>query len=197
MNAAQKICTLWRAASLGVLAVALVVPLTAGSTTRAAESAARTNSASVETVLLDARPASLVTKVATPKRHAAFRWAKTQAGKPYCSPGGNSGTRVQSCYDCSGLVGMAYRKAGISISGGTSNFLSSGKLRRVSKSQVRWGDLVFFGSGHVELWGHWTNSAKTRGVTFGAHKSGTVAGYRNFNAAYYGPTAYYRVVGAG
>lgn len=197
MNAVQKICTLWRAASLGVLAVAFVLPLAAGSTIRdVAEAAPVSNSASAEVVLLDARPASIV-KVATPKRHLAFRWAKTQAGKPYCSPGGNSGTRVQSCYDCSGLVGMAYRKAGISISGGTANFLGSGKLRRVTKSQVRWGDLVFFGSGHVELWGHWTNKAKTRGVTFGAHKSGTVAGYRKFNAAYYGPTAFYRVVGAG
>jgi cell wall-associated NlpC family hydrolase len=196
MNAVQKICTLWRAASMGMLAVALVVPLAAGSTTRV-EPTARTSSATAEIALLDARSAALVTEAATPRRHLAMKWARTQAGKSYCSPGGNSGTRVRSCYDCSGLVGTAYRKAGIPISGGTANFLSSGKLQRVSKSQVHWGDLAFFGSGHVELWGHWTNSARTRGVTFGAHNSRMSIDYRSFNSAYYGPTAFYHVVGAG
>ena len=87
----------------------------------------------------------------------------------------------------------AYQHVGKNLPHNTSAMLGSGRLVRVSKSQVRWGDLVFFGTGHVELWGHWTNRAHTRGVTFGAHHSGTRISYRSFNSAYYGPTAFYRV----
>lgn len=132
-------------------------------------------------------PAKVVV-MATPTRWVAMRWAKTQAGKPYVY--GATGPRS---YDCSGLVMTAYRHAGRHLPHNTEAMLGSGKLIRVSKSSVRWGDLAFFGTGHVELWGHWLNKAKTRGVTFGAHHSGTVLSARSFNSAYYGPTAYYRV----
>jgi cell wall-associated NlpC family hydrolase len=127
-------------------------------------------------------------QISASKRWTAMRWAKTQAGKPYFYGGVGPNS-----YDCSGLIMKAYQKVGKSLPHNTGAMLASGKLMRVSKTTVRWGDLVFFGSGHVELWGHWTNKAKTRGVTFGAHKSGTVISYRSFNSAYYGPTGYYRV----
>lgn len=143
-----------------------------------------------------ATPASLSTTVITvvptaitaQKRWTAMRWAKTQAGKPYFYGGAGPNS-----YDCSGLVMRAYEKVGKSLPHNTGAMLASGKLQRVSKSEVRWGDLVFFGTGHMELWGHWTNKAKTKGVTFGAHKSGTRISYRSFNSAYYGPTGFYRV----
>lgn len=127
-------------------------------------------------------------KAVAQKSGTAMRWAKTQAGKPYVWGADGPGS-----YDCSGLVMAAYHHAGKSLPHNTGAMLGSGKLTRVSKADVRWGDLVFFGSGHVELWGHWTNKAKTKGVTFGAHKSGTRISYRSFNSAYYGPTAFYRV----
>lgn len=117
-----------------------------------------------------------------------MRWAKTQAGKWYRYGGSGPST-----YDCSGLVMRAYQRVGVNLPRTTGGMLGSSKLVRVSKSNVRWGDLVFFGRGHVELWGHWTNRAKTRGVTFGAHHSGTRISYRSFNSAYYGPTGFYRV----
>lgn len=126
-------------------------------------------------------------KAVAQKSHTAMRWAKTQAGKPYVY-----GADGPSSYDCSGLVMRAYQKAGKSLPHNTGAMLASGKLTRVSKSSVRWGDLVFFGTGHVELWGHWTNKAKTRGVTFGAHHSGTDISYRPFGPGYQ-PTAFYHV----
>lgn len=129
-----------------------------------------------------------VVKLSAERRWSAMRWAKTQAGKPYVW-----GADGPSSYDCSGLVMVAYQKVGKSLPHNTGAMLGSGKLTRVSKADVRWGDLVFFGSGHVELWGHWTNKAKTKGITFGAHKRGTRISYRSFNSAYYGPTAFYRV----
>ena len=127
-------------------------------------------------------------QISAAKRHAAMRWAKTQAGKPY-----RWGGEGPNSYDCSGLIMVAYQKVGKFLPHNTGAMLASGKLMRVDKASVRWGDLAFFGPGHVELWGHWTNKAKTTGVTFGAHKSGTRIGYRSFNSAYYGPKSFYRV----
>lgn len=135
-------------------------------------------------------------KAATPKRWTAMRKAKTQAGKWY-----RYGSAGPSTYDCSGLVMWAYNKVGLSLPHNTGAMLATnGRSRgahlvQISKANVGWGDLAFFGTGHVELFGHWSNKARTKGVTFGAHKSRTRIGYRSFNAAYYGPTAYYRVVG--
>lgn len=134
-------------------------------------------------------PASIVTKVAKAStiRLAAMHKAKTQAGKWY-----SWGAAGPNAYDCSGLVMWAYNSLGKKLPHNTGDMLGSGRLQRVSASQVRWGDLAFYGTGHVELFGHFTNKAKTAGVTFGAHKSGTRISYRSFNG-YYHPTAYYRV----
>jgi cell wall-associated NlpC family hydrolase len=82
----------------------------------------------------------------------AIAYARDQLGRPYEWGGiGPNG------YDCSGLVMMAWRAAGVDIPR-TSESQWAG-LRHISRSQVRPGDLVFFpGSdgtwsapGHVAL----------------------------------------------
>lgn len=72
---------------------------------------------------------------------AAVDWALTQVGKPYVWGGtGPDG------YDCSGLTSQAWRAAGLTI-----NRTSRDQYRQVRKiehSQLRPGDLVFYGSGN-------------------------------------------------
>jgi cell wall-associated NlpC family hydrolase len=116
----------------------------------------------------------------TPTRLVALEWAEHQAGKGYCW-GGNG----PSCYDCSGLVVAAYRRAGISLPRTTYEMLSSRLLRRIPASQRRRGDLAFYGSGHVEL--------VTIHGTFGALNSGTLIGWHHPNQWWH-PTMYFRVV---
>jgi cell wall-associated NlpC family hydrolase len=77
----------------------------------------------------------------------AIQFALAQRGKPYVS--GGTGP---DAYDCSGLTQAAYRSAGISIGRTTWDQYDNGV--RVSKSQLRPGDLVFFYSGisHVGIY---------------------------------------------
>jgi hypothetical protein len=63
--------------------------------------------------------------------------------------------------------------------------LDSSRLIRIRKSQAKRGDLAFFGSGHVELYG-WGD------LTFGAAAPGTVVGYHRMNS-YWHPTMYFEV----
>jgi len=82
----------------------------------------------------------------------AIAYAKQQLGKPYLW----GGTGPDS-FDCSGLVMMAYRAAGIDLPRTSEQQWARGP--RVSPSQVRPGDLVFFAGsdgtvtspGHVGL----------------------------------------------
>lgn len=108
----------------------------------------------------------------------AYRWALRQAGRHYQWGGtGNPG------FDCSGLVMMAYKHAGLTLPRTTYQMLASGKLHRVAHPVK--GDLAFFGSGHVELYagGH---------VTFGAHSShDPVIGFRAWSASWH-PTLFLR-----
>ena len=82
-----------------------------------------------------------------PTRIRALNWAKTQYGKPYIYGGTGPGG-----YDCSGLVMMAYRHAGISLPRTTYQMLASKHLVRVAHPLK--GDLAFYGSGHVEMYAH-------------------------------------------
>jgi cell wall-associated NlpC family hydrolase len=120
-------------------------------------------------------PASASTRA---QRLTALRWAESQAGKWYCF-GGTGG-----CFDCSGLVMMAYRHAGISIPRTTYGMLGSPKLHRIAASQRQRGDLAFYGSGHVEL--------VTANGTFGAAAPGTRVGWHH-PSAWWHPTMYFRV----
>ena len=79
----------------------------------------------------------------------AIAYARAQLGKPYLWGGtGPSG------YDCSGLVLMAYRSAGISLARISQQQIGNGVA--VPRDQIQPGDLVFFdptpaGPGHVGI----------------------------------------------
>jgi cell wall-associated NlpC family hydrolase len=118
-----------------------------------------------------------------PPREHAYRWAEAHAGARYVY-----GAEGNGAYDCSGLVRTAYRHAGIWLPRTTVQMLQYRKLRR--ESTPRQGDLVFFGTGHVELYDR-------QDWSFGA-ESGTSSqqGRSWWNRWWPGnwwPTAFYRV----
>jgi hypothetical protein len=114
----------------------------------------------------------------TPRRYTAMHFALAQAGKPY-----RYGATGPSSFDCSGLVLKAYAKAGISLPRTANDMYHSSKLSHISAGSARWGDLIFWISGghayHVEL------ATTKRGVSFGAHHSGTRISYRGFSGRVY------------
>jgi cell wall-associated NlpC family hydrolase len=113
-------------------------------------------------------------------RLLAWHYARAQRYKPYIWGGtGPFG------FDCSGLVVMAYRAAGVTLPRTTYEMLGSWRLVRIPKSRARLGDLAFFGTGHVELY-------VRRGWTYGAQDSGSLIGFHLMNA-YWHPTMYFRV----
>jgi cell wall-associated NlpC family hydrolase len=123
----------------------------------------------------------------TPLRQYALQWAESQAGTPYVY-----GDQGQHGYDCSGLVRTAYGHAGIWLPRTTEEMLSDRRLNR--ESSPRQGDLVFFGTGHVELF-------DSRDRSFGAEsgpedKHGGVWWYQWWPGNWW-PTAFYRVQRAG
>ncbi|WP_229803257.1 C40 family peptidase [Planobispora rosea] len=71
------------------------------------------------------------------KAAEAARWALTQQLKPYVW-----GAEGPNGFDCSGLVMWAYQKVGISLPHYTGDQWTAGT--RISKEQLRPGDLVFF-----------------------------------------------------
>lgn len=78
---------------------------------------------------------------------AAVAFAYTALGKPYVW-----GATGPSSFDCSGLTQAAYRSAGVSLPRTTYTQIEAG--RRVPRSELAPGDLVFFYSGisHVGLY---------------------------------------------
>lgn len=78
---------------------------------------------------------------------AAVAYAYAKLGSPYVW-----GATGPHAFDCSGLIQAAYRSAGISLPRTTYAQINAG--RRVSRSELRPGDLVFFYSGisHVGLY---------------------------------------------
>ena len=124
----------------------------------------------------------------TPKRHVAMKYALAQKGDWY-----KYGATGPSRWDCSGLVMMAYRKAGISLPRTTYDMQSSRKLVRVSASRAKWGDIVFLSSGHVELY----VKGGSNGWMFGAHHSGTKVGYKRIYNGSGSYPRFYHVRGAG
>lgn len=116
--------------------------------------------------------------------NAALNWAERHAkgcwyyyGGSSCSPG----------YDCSGLVMEAFgHGAGIWLPHSTYAMLDNAHLHRIPLSQARRGDLMFYGSGHVEIDTIWYHQ------TFGAHDWGQPVGWITWGPWWY-PTAAYRV----
>ncbi|MFD8389715.1 NlpC/P60 family protein [Streptomyces sp. NPDC059680] len=78
---------------------------------------------------------------------AAVDYAYAKLGSPYVW-----GAAGPNSFDCSGLVQAAYRSAGISLPRTTYAQINAG--RRVSRSELQPGDLVFFYSGisHVGIY---------------------------------------------
>jgi cell wall-associated NlpC family hydrolase len=78
---------------------------------------------------------------------AAVSYAMAQVGKPYCYGGEGPG-----CFDCSGLTMMAWRQAGVSLPHSSSAQFNVG--RRISASELRPGDLIFYYSpiSHVSMY---------------------------------------------
>ena len=96
------------------------------------------------------------------------------------------GSSCSHGYDCSGLVMEAFgHGAGIWLPHSTYAMLRSPHLHWIPLSQARRGDLMFYGSGHVELYAHGD-------LTFGAHDAGTIISWIQFGPWWH-PTAYYRV----
>lgn len=78
---------------------------------------------------------------------AAVSYAYAKLGSPYVW-----GATGPDAFDCSGLAQAAYRSAGISLPRTTYAQINAG--RRVSRSELLPGDLVFFYSGisHVGIY---------------------------------------------
>jgi len=78
---------------------------------------------------------------------AAVAYARAQVGKPYCY--GGSGP---SCFDCSGLTMMAWQQGGVSLPHSSASQYNVG--RRISASELRPGDLIFYYSpiSHVSIY---------------------------------------------
>lgn len=81
------------------------------------------------------------------KGQRALDYAKTKKGRYNYRYGGNGPTK----FDCSGLTKWAYGKVGISLPRTSGAQRSTSKTYHVSRAKARQGDLVFWGSGHVEL----------------------------------------------
>jgi cell wall-associated NlpC family hydrolase len=116
--------------------------------------------------------------------NAALNWAERNATGCWYTYGGSS---CAHGYDCSGLVMEAFgHGAGIWLPHSTYAMLSNSHLHRIPLSQARRGDLMFYGSGHVEINTIWYHQ------TFGAHSSGQRVGWISWGPYWY-PTAAYRI----
>ena len=71
---------------------------------------------------------------------AAVRAARGEIGQPYRY---GAASRAQGGYDCSGLTSYAWRKAGVSTLPRSSRYQWAW-VDKVSRSQLRAGDLVFY-----------------------------------------------------
>lgn len=84
-------------------------------------------------------------------------------------------------FDCSGFVHWAFAQAGISVGRSTSSLASTGS--KISKSELRPGDLVFFNTyktnGHVGIY--------LGGGKFIGSQSSTGVAIANMNDSYWGP----------
>ena len=116
--------------------------------------------------------------------NAALNWAVRHAKGCWYSYGGTS---CSQGYDCSGLVMEAFgHAAGIWLPHSTYAMLANRHLHRISLPQAQRGDLMFYGSGHVEINTIW------RHTTFGAHSWGQRVGWITWGPWWH-PTAAYRV----
>jgi peptidoglycan DL-endopeptidase CwlO len=109
-------------------------------------------------------------------RTAADR-ALSQVGSRYRY--GGTGT---SSFDCSGLTGYAWGRTGVDLP--RSSRAQSNRVRSISRSDLRPGDLVFFGKpvSHVEMYvgdGRLVGSSRSKGrvVTTSMYRRSNISGY--------------------
>ena len=118
--------------------------------------------------------------------NAGLNWAEAHALGHWYGWGGTG----PSVYDCSGLVyaSLLHTDPHWPASARTTYAMIAHLAgHQIPLSQVRRGDLLFFGYGHVEfatIWHH---------VSFGAHHSGTRVGWSHYDPRYYGPTMAFRI----
>jgi len=98
--------------------------------------------------------------------------AETRTGDWYVYGGAGP-----SVFDCSGLVYWAATQLGLrNFPRDTYEMEHSSRLEYIPLSQARRGDLMFYGSGHVEMdtiWYHQTFGAQTWGTRVGWHRWGS------------------------
>ncbi|MFF9807194.1 NlpC/P60 family protein [Streptomyces coeruleorubidus] len=94
-----------------------------------------------------AAPGSATAEAPNSRAAAAVSYAYQKLGSPYVW-----GATGPNAFDCSGLVQAAYRSAGVSLPRTTYSQIDAG--RRVSRSELLPGDLVFFYAGisHVGIY---------------------------------------------
>ncbi|PNG20613.1 C40 family peptidase [Streptomyces cahuitamycinicus] len=94
-----------------------------------------------------AAPGSASSQATGARAAAAVSYAYQKLGSPYVW-----GATGPNAFDCSGLVQAAYRAAGVSLPRTTYSQIAAG--RRVSRSELLPGDLVFFYAGisHVGIY---------------------------------------------
>jgi cell wall-associated NlpC family hydrolase len=111
-------------------------------------------------------PADAMTR--TQRQGVALDVVRHQKGDPY-----RYGAAGPGAFDCSGLVYYSFRKAGFTGVPRTSSQQASAS-RRIARSSMRPGDLVFFTSGghvyHVAVFAGWSNG---RRYIIHASRSGT------------------------
>jgi len=140
-----------------ILAALIVIPALTASPAHAATAAPRVTSS------------TLGDRILNTAETRAWHWYSFGAAGP-------------TYFDCSGLVYWAARQHGIWIPRTTYGMLAgSAHLYRIPLSSARRGDLLFFGSGHVEFDTAWYHTS------FGAHHSGTQVSWRRWSG-YYAPT---------
>jgi hypothetical protein len=140
-----------------------------------------TASAAIFGICLTATPA----QASENPGNAALDWEQVHAAGCWYAWGGTS---CGQGYDCSGVVYEAFlHSSGINLGRSTYDMLRSPHLRQVPLADARRGDLLFYGTGHVEMKTRWWHTS------YGAHDSGTRVGYAHWNG-YWAPTMAFRVV---
>ncbi len=108
--------------------------------------AAQTGSRSTDTASSRSTPAPAAPAVSG-RAQVAVNAAMAQLGRPYVF-----GAAGPNSFDCSGLMQWAWAKAGVHLSHYTFTQLNN-DTRRISRSQLQPGDLVFFyGGDHVGMY---------------------------------------------